>query len=572
MTGFKLEPVLFDQDAVNAWSRLNSKHTNWPVVYILNNDRDVYVGQSTRAARRLVQHLKAKEKKDFRMVRVILDDTFNQSACFDLESFLIRLFHGDGNLQVLNRNDGMSNNNYFNRDVYRETFDQVFEELRENEHLFQRTIPEIESSELFKLSPFKALNEDQATAVSEILEGLFNDLEKDQDSLTVIQGNPGTGKTIIAIYLLKLLEDIKNHVPDKTLDADTMFSEFFAEGYPELLASRKLGFVIPQQSLRKSVENVFKKTAGLRDVKVLTPFQVGESAEEFDVLIVDEAHRLNLRANQPSGPQNKKFQAINERLYGEDNTSKTQLDWIRTQSKHVILLLDPDQSVRPADLSLGTTRELIETAERQRRHHRLWSQMRIASDSDLVKYVKAVLSEHPPETRLSFDDYDLRFFNNLGEMRREIYARDAEFTLARLTAGYAWPWVSKSNSETFDIELDGEELKWNSVSTDWINSANALHEVGSIHTVQGYDLNYAGVIIGPDLKFDSSTQRIMFDRSNYFDKKGLENNPKLGIKYSDEDILNYVKNIYSVLLTRGIRGTYIYVCDPALREYLRKYF
>lgn len=96
--------------------------------------------------------------------------------------------------------------------------------------------------------------------------------------------------------------------------------------------------------------------------------------------------------------------------------------------------------------------------------------------------------------------------------------------------------------------------------------------MGSIHTVQGYDLNYAGVIIGPDLRFDTDQQRIVFDRANYFDKKGKENNPRLGLEFDDEDLLEYVTNIYGVLLTRGIKGTYVYVCDPDLRRYLAPYF
>jgi DUF2075 family protein len=87
--------------------------------------------------------------------------------------------------------------------------------------------------------------------------------------------------------------------------------------------------------------------------------------------------------------------------------------------------------------------------------------------------------------------------------------------------------------------------------------------------VQGYDLNFAGVIIGPDLRFDPESQRMVFDRSNYFDKKGMENNPRLGIVYSDDDVLRFVTNVYSVLLTRGVMGTYVYVVDRALRERFR---
>ena len=93
--------------------------------------------------------------------------------------------------------------------------------------------------------------------------------------------------------------------------------------------------------------------------------------------------------------------------------------------------------------------------------------------------------------------------------------------------------------------------------------------MGSIHTIQGYDLNFAGVIIGNDLRYDAARHRLYFDRSNYHDTKGKENNRALGIRFTDDDLLHFVTNIYAVLLTRGIRGTYVYVCDPALREVLR---
>jgi DUF2075 family protein len=112
-------------------------------------------------------------------------------------------------------------------------------------------------------------------------------------------------------------------------------------------------------------------------------------------------------------------------------------------------------------------------------------------------------------------------------------------------------------------------MVWNQTATDWVNSKNSVNEVGSIHTVQGYDLNYAGVIIGSDISLDPSTGKIVFNRDNYFDAKGKENNPRLGISYSDEDLLHFVINIYKVLMTRGIKGTFVYVCDPLLRNSLR---
>jgi DUF2075 family protein len=95
--------------------------------------------------------------------------------------------------------------------------------------------------------------------------------------------------------------------------------------------------------------------------------------------------------------------------------------------------------------------------------------------------------------------------------------------------------------------------------------------VGSIHTVQGYDLNYAGVIIGLDLRYNPHKRRLHIDRKSYFDKRGKQNNKALGKTYSDDDLLRFITQIYCVLMTRGIRGTYVYACDPDLREYLKTF-
>lgn len=117
------------------------------------------------------------------------------------------------------------------------------------------------------------------------------------------------------------------------------------------------------------------------------------------------------------------------------------------------------------------------------------------------------------------------------------------------------------------IELGGVQMRWDSTDKDWINSRGSLEEVGSIHTVQGYDLNYAGVIIGPDLRVDPATGQIVVDRESYRDKKGKENTGHLRGAFGDDDLLVFIGNIYGVLLTRGMRGTYVYVCDPGLRDF-----
>ena len=568
MTNFRIDRHQFSRAEVKAWGNGDERYTNWPVVYTLDDDTNVYVGESLNVAARMRQHLDSPQKQHLRAVRVVIDDTFNKSVCLDLESYLIRLLAGDGKYRVLNRNDGITDADYYSRGQYQDTFDAIFRELR-GEGMFTRTVAQIENSDLFKLSPFKALSHDQAIAVEDILEGLFDDLHSGAPSTIVIQGSPGTGKTVVAIYLMKLLRDISTTPPGEALDSDSIFSEFFVEENRALLNEFRVGLVIPQQSLRTSVQKVFRKTPGLSADMVLTPFEVGQSEPRFDLLIVDETHRLNQRANQASAALNQKFAEINARLFGADDTSKTQLDWIRTQSNHQIFLLDSAQSVRPADLPTPTQERLVADAVKRRRHYLLSSQMRVRAGVDYIGYIRQILSSKPP-ARQEFIDYDFRMFDRLSQMRDEIRRRDAETGLARLVAGYAWPWKSKKDPSAYDIEIEECRFRWNRATRDWINSPGSLDEVGSIHTVQGYDLNYAGVIIGPELRYDPRLCRLLVDRANYRDTKGKENNRSLGITYTDDDLLRFITNIYGVLLTRGIRGTYIYVCDPELRSYLRQ--
>jgi DUF2075 family protein len=337
-----------------------------------------------------------------------------------------------------------------------------------------------------------------------------------------------------------------------------------------MLANKDIGFVVPQQSLRKTLQKVFKKTPGLNKDMVLSPFDLGKAGKVYDLLVVDEAHRLRQRSNQEAASQNKSFHDINVNLFGNDDKEITQLDWVRKLSKHQVLLLDIDQTVRPGDLPRELTLRLVQESTAQARFQKLVSQMRIPNGSDYVDYVTQVFSKSGSATSSSFGEYDVKFFDSFAEMDSSIKKLDGKHGLSRIIAGYGWPWISQGGKAMHDFTIEGIPLIWNRTATDWINSTTSHEEVGSIHTVQGYDLNYAGVIIGPELDFDSQSQELRVIKDNYHDKKGKQNNP--GSKLSDDDLLGFVCNVYRVLMTRGIRGTYIYVVNPALRDHLRQFF
>ncbi|CAH0137678.1 DUF2075 domain-containing protein [Microbacterium sp. Bi128] len=573
MTPSEIERLDFTTPAVTQWAAGDERRVNWPVVYVLDSagstkQPSVYVGETVSAASRIRQHLQSPSKSGFRRVRVVIDETFNKSACLDLESHLIRWLAGDGHFTVLNGNEGIIDARYYERELYRENFRQIFDQLR-SEGVFQRSIPEIENSDLFKLSPFKVLTREQAIAVEQIIESVLEDLAGHSQSTSVIRGNPGTGKTIVAIYLMKLLADIRDYQDSDEIEQDSLFSEFFVPENRQLLKVAHIGLVVPQQSLRESIRRVFKKTPGVSEDQVLDPFDVGKSPTPYDLLIVDETHRLNQRANQSSGRRNRDFIEINERLFGSDDYSKTQLDWIKAQSTHRVLLIDERQSVRPADLPREVLLSEISDAEGSHRHFPLALQMRVHADADYVGFIRELLrGDAMPGRRPDFGAYDLRLFSSVVEMQATIRERDREVGLSRMVAGFAWDWNTRNNKPGFDFELEGAEFTWNRADKDWISSSSSIQEVGSIHTVQGYDLNYAGVIIGEDLRYDRNSRQMVPDRTAYRDRKGKENLRQLGKKTTDEDLLALIQNIYGVLLTRGMLGTYIYVCDPSMRDYI----
>ena len=560
-----------DDGATDVKTDPNSRLHNWPVVYIINNDKRLYVGETTDFLSRTRQHLQNPQKQGLREIRVILDDTFNKSTCLDLESQLIMLFSGDGKYEVINSNAGIADCDYFDREHYQVTFEQIVENLRIL-GLFNQSALDIRNSNLFKYSPYKALNDDQIQVTEAIIDDLWQSLEEGESSVHVVQGSAGTGKTVVGIFLTKLLADLGT--PDQAPTGESVFDEYYQEGYKQLFEGRRIGLVVPQQSLRASVKDVFSKISSLDPNMVLTPFDVGESNERFDILIVDEAHRLNRYSAQAVGKLTRQYREINERLFGNPKSGNSQLDWLRKQCDHLILLLDPEQSVRPQDLTPKEINTCIESSRTMGRIHALRSQLRIQGDSaEYGEFLNQLLSVGPcsPIEVPHIKDNELRVFTDLNEMIAEIRKKNEEYGLSRLAAGYAWEWLSKDDKATPDIVIGDCELFWNSTTKDWVGKGNP-DEVGSIHTLQGYDLNYAGVIIGPDIEVGPDGC-LRANRSRYADKRGKAN---VGLalepserQTTDDDLLRYIRNCYRVLLTRGIRGTYIYAGESTLRERIK---
>lgn len=502
---------------------------NWPMLYILENGKQAYIGESTHVKTRMIQHAIAEEKRIFEKVHFIYSRLFNQSVTFDYESKLIQYIVADELFQVTNKNFGIADKQYYQKKEYDKKFEALWRKLQKQK-LVKHSLEEIENSDLFKYSPYKELNDSQRKAVEEILikikEGLVHRV--------VVNGMPGSGKTIVAVYLMKYLAD--------------------SEAY----AGKKIGFVVPQTSLRKTMKQIFKSVYGLSPSQILSPSDVAKN--KYDILLVDEAHRLHQYRNISYMGS---FKQNCERL--GFTTDADELDWVLKQSKCAVLFYDRMQVVGPSGINFERFNKKMGESFQERSivYFTLMTQMRVKGGNDYIDFVKDILSGKCSHKYTS-DKYSFKLYSDFSKFEKDMYEKEAETGLSRMLAGYAWPWISKKKHELKDIEIQGIKKKWNHCTEGWVHTKEAINEVGCIHSIQGYDLNYAYVILGKDIGYDKVTEKIIVRPEYYFDQNG-----KRPAGY--EELLEYITNIYYVLMTRGIKGTYLYVCDENLREYLRPY-
>jgi DUF2075 family protein len=309
-------------------------------------------------------------------------------------------------------------------------------------------------------------------------------------------------------------------------------------------------------SLRDTIKKVFANVPGLDKNMVMSPSDTFKLGIKYDLLIVDEAHRLRQFRNISWMGV---FRQNNLSLgLGDDGT---ELDWIIANSNNQIFFYDSAQSVKPSDISENRFAEILNKKNTLKLS--LKSQMRSKGGNDYISFVdkllncKEVIKPEFPE------DFSLEYFDDFSILYKKLKVKENEFGLCRMIAGYSWKWISKNDLNLYDIELDGLKFQWNLTANDWINSNNSFEQIGCIHTTQGYDLNYVAVVFGLEIDYNPQLNTIEIDRTKYFDKNG-----KNGVNNID-DLKTYILNIYKTVLYRGIKGVYIYACNENLKKYLK---
>ncbi|MHA8059878.1 DNA/RNA helicase domain-containing protein [Aquirufa beregesia] len=555
---FEVKRYDFNSNLFNEFQDLHYAKDLWPIVYILSDGaiKEAYVGETTDTYARMNSHLKSNAKNKLSSVHLISSEKFNKSATLDIESNLIKYISGDGQYKLINGNVGLANHNYYQKkEVYWDIFKSIWDKLRA-EGVSKHSIDYIDNSDLFKYSPYKTLTSEQRSGLLVILNNLLKDEYRD----FIVEGGAGTGKTILAIFLFKLLNTNNEDFNFKEFGEDETEFIDLIKNLKNKYPSPKMALVVPMSSFRNTLKKVFKNIKGLNSNMVIGPAEIAK--EKYDIVVVDESHRLRRRVNL--GAYFGAFDVVCEKL-NLDRYTCSELDWILLQSSKSILFYDENQSIKPSDVKKEDF-DLLKV-KKDTKVESLKSQFRVKGGNDYVRYIDNILncSMSPQSEMFNSKEYEFILFDSIADLVSQIKLRESENGLSRLIAGFSWPWISKNDKSLYDIKIEGEELQWNRVADDWINSPNAINEVGCIHTTQAYDLNYAGVIFGNEITYDKEKDEIVIIKENYFDRNG-----SVGI--SDiKDLKAFIINIYKTVMLRGIKGTYVYVCDKNLREYLSKH-
>lgn len=352
----------------------------------------------------------------------------------------------------------------------------------------------------------------------------------------IVKGGPGTGKSVLAINLLVNLTN------------ENMVCQYVTKNAaPRNVYASKLS-----GDLKKTrINNLFKGSGCFV-----------ESAEnEFDVLLIDESHRLNAKSGM--------FK----------NQGENQIKEIIHAGKFSIFFIDESQRIDIYDIgSVDEIQKYIRQVSAEYEILELESQFRCNGSDGYIAWIDDVLQIRETANKNGFDlDYDIQIFDNPTEMKEKIFEINKKNNKARLLAGYCWEWIKegKNKSDVYDITISEYNfaMSWNlGNSSTWAIDPKSVNEIGCIHTSQGLEFDYVGVIIGEDLRYENGkiitdfTKRAKTDNSLKGIKKMYNDHPEKALKLADE----IIRNTYRTLLTRGQKGCYIYCTNKKLSDYLKK--
>lgn len=525
------------------------------------NTYEVYVGETNNIGRRTLQHLDddPRERKDWERLAnvdevkmlVIGHEHFNKSLTLDIENRLMLYLSSVDAVKKLNNRRSNSQNKYYTSTEMEKIFTKLWRKLnKRNQELFPLESI-IREKAIFKASPFHSLTKEQSVSRERIMDKVSEALkEEKRGQLIFVEGEAGSGKTVLLSSLFYLLS---------TLETDVSMRNYLLVNHDQQL--KVYQEIAVKLGLTKKGDGAVSKPTHF--INTHSP------NDPVDVILVDEAHLLWTQGKMSYRGEN-------------------QLVDLLKRARVVIVIFDKHQTLTTEEYwEDSEIDELRESAKRQDNLIQLRNQMRMDADPETVDWVKSMvydrkLSNIPKDSR----GYDLKIMTSPENLENEIrkHVSDKEIKengLSRMLATYDWKYIQQKHpdngDEYWNVEIgdwkkawnlqlkQSKEEKRNNKSLSWAEQPQTINEVGSTYTIQGFDLNYSGVIIGPSVKYRNG--RIIYDPEASFNSKATQNRTLKDhskIKVADELLANEL----NVLLTRGVRGLYIYAVDEELQSKL----
>jgi uncharacterized protein len=379
------------------------------------------------------------------------------------------------------------------------------------------------------------LIDEQVTTYDMCKEVMKKSVKDGKKRTIIIQGGPGTGKSVLALNLLQ--EFTRKNLMANYITKNSAPRNAFLE-------------LISKSDLKNktNLKSLFRSPFGLSNI----------SNNSYDALIIDEAHRLV------------------DKMYRDWNGENQVKECIKA-SLVSIFLIDENQKITTKDT--GSIKSILDFSKELNSEIYygdeliLTSQFRCNGSDGYIQFLNDVLEINKNEQFSFYElNYDLKIYNDPNQMRddlRKINQSEKHFNKSRIVSGYCYPWnIKNKRSLDYDISLDnGFFAKWNLPDDNkWAINPNSFEEVGCIHTAQGLEFDYVGVIIGKDLKYDTINKKVITDKTQI-----NKDDNSSGIRTATNELAeSLIKNTYKTLLTRGQKGCYIYCEDKALSNYLKE--
>lgn len=539
---------------------------DYPTVYIIDDELSnkkhnysVYVGETSDIKRRTKQHLNDETREDFKKLKgsttsemyIIGHRYFNKSLTLDIENKLLQYLLSSESVKNVSNRRGNPQNDYYTADMMDSIFSKVWRKLHSLNSVLFPLESVIRDSALFKASPFHKLTKEQDDAKNDIILQILSNLSQNlEGQLILVEGEAGSGKTVL---MSSLLYELFNS-DEFPIDKDKISVHLLVNHEQQLTVYQQLAKKLGLKN-KNGAEVIMKPTSFINSQS--------KTDSKADIVIVDEAHLLLTQGKQ-------------------SYQGKNHLKDLLANAKVVVAVFDENQILTTEQI--WESEDLAEIRLDAQYIVSLRNQMRINAQQSTIDWIRSLVDKQVIYPFRKDDKYDFRVFDSPQEMYEAIKEKnqDQEHGVSRMLATYDWKYKQNGKTEDdqyWNVTIGDFSMPWNlqlpkekaTKNLSWAEQKQTITEVGSTYTIQGFDLNYAAVIIGPSVKYRDG--KIIFDPSASCNEKAIRNRTLAdGTKMKFGETL--LKNELNVLLTRGVNGLYLFAVDEelqkALKEMMRK--